>query len=617
MLQRSLKSAKPPKNVISLDTEADSEGNTYCYCVAGHYQGREIKQVFKSRAACVRYLFHRKWYNTVLTGLNLAFDLNTLYGPRVSFNWDCIYNMGRLITASPSKKECQKRGFTKRRQYLEIIDLGNFAQNTSLAKLAKDFKIEGYIDKHILGKDGDEKEMIIACLSHCMTAVLVFEEIQKRIYDLGGDVKLTSSSTSLDLFTKKYLKKEHQIYDFRERGDSKEVQEEKKVKVQEMKAVQRETYVGGRTEAFKHGRLENCGYIDINSSYPGQMQSKDFPDINSYRRYTTIATKKFLLSLLKKEEGCALIRVRTPKMNIPFLHSRSETRKLIFPVGELQGWYTFPEIRYALELGYKLLEVIEIQSYRRLKESPFKDYIDDLMKFKLECKPVAKLLMNGLSGKFGQRLPEKDAWSMVHDEDNIVVDNKKYFELEGTYWKYEKPEEEEEIENKDFAYPLWVAYITAWGRIQEHKAIMAIGPENVYYMDTDSIIGDFDAIKKAIDTGKIEFHPSNLGTYAWEKVDEEGNPARITVEIRGEKYYRWHLPRQPWNYVIRGVPKYACATHWKYHGCTFKRPRKLRGALRSGEKVNKFINVTHKDLKVEPKRVWEGDNSEPIEIHLF
>jgi len=598
-----------PYNCISLDSEADSQGVTYVWCVAGYYRGKEIRRVFHGRAEVVKYLFHRKWYRTILTGVNLAYDLNTLYAERLGFTWDTIVNMGKLITASPPKNEMVKRHFRDSSEYLKIMDLGNFVLNTSLKGMADMLGIDGHIDKHILGVDGDEKELTEACMSHAMTGVKVYQALEQQIHGLGGSVKLTGPSTALDLYRRKYLKPEFEIWDQWAKGEDTETREAREKKIHYMKDIGKLTYVGGRTEAFRLGLFNHCDYLDINSSYSYQMSIRDYPDMNTYKRYTKGLSADFLASLMAIEEGQAYVEIKAPKkMLIPFLHTVLNG-KLIFPLGTLRGWYTYPEIRYALELGYKIVDVVEIASFRRIP-SPFTGYVNELVRLKVQprYKQAAKLMLNGLSGKFGQREPDDSAWSLVEYSEDIKIDNKRYFSIQGQIWEFTPPESHE-IAYKDHAYPLLIAYVTAWGRIQEHKTIMAIGPEHVHYMDTDSIIGDRAAVQKAISEGKIWVDKKALGAYDLEHED-------ITVQIRGPKYYRYHERGKQWVYHIKGVPSRVAPDHWLHSRCAYYRPRKIKTALRTGTRVNEFIRVYHEDRSTPDKRVFiaRGRESNPLKV---
>lgn len=612
-----------PYNIMSLDSEADEHGETYVWCVYGLVKGKEIKRTFEDRTKVVKYLFKQRHDHTILTGVNIAFDLNTLLG-KDGFNWNCIYNMGRLITASPNKKDMNKLFHNRPDMHLKIMDLGNFILNTSLKGMADMFNITCHIDKHILEREGKE-EMYKACMSHAKTGVLVMQELQKQILKLGGNIKVTGAASAMDLFRRKYLKPEFQIWDFKydsspylREWDKGNLDQARADKTEYMKNIGRLAYVGGRCENFKLGLFNDCDYLDINSSYPFQMKTRTYPNMNTYRRRS--GDQEILMKYIEEYEGEANISIKAPKLNIPFLHCKDEEDKLIFPLGTFGGWYTFPEIKKAVSLGYKITEVKEIAIFDRM-ESPFIEYVNDLMKLKKQpdTKQAAKLMMNGLSGKFGQLTPNTDKWEIVENTQDIEVDYKSFFDLNGLIWFYNAGLiEEKESEFRETAYPLIVAYITAWGRIQEYEAIEAIGFDKVYYMDTDSIIGDHEAIQAAIKAGKIKIDEKELGAY---KLEHEG----ATVQIKGLKYYRIHdqkgyLDKEHslnWTYHIKGVPSRCAAEHWQHGKSAYYRPRKIKTALRENKKVNEFIRVFHGDkVKRDNKRIFTGKNSIPKTVNL-
>ena len=611
-------------NVLSLDSEADDKANTYVWCVYGLYNGKEIKRTFWDRKGAVSFLFKRRWDNTILTGVNIGFDLNTLKY-KGGYNWNEIYNMGRIITASPKEPDFSKIFQGRRSRALKVIDLSNWILNTSLQAMAEKFHITCHIDKHFLGKDGDINQMAEACMSHAKTGVLVFKELEKMIHRMGGHIQLTGSATALDLFRRKYLKPEFFIYDFdnnfpdtfkdwmKEGGN---IEDARKAKLEYMKEIGKLAYVGGRCENFNIGLYNDVDYLDINSSYPYQMRVRTFPDMNTYVKRTGDLTA--LQAYIKDYEGEAYIKVKAPrKLRIPFLHYKREDGKLIFPNGEFSGWYTFPEIKKAIEIGYKILDIYEIAVFERI-ESPFIDYIEAMMEYKKkpETKEAAKLLMNGLSGKMGQLQPEPDNWHLIDEAGSYEIDNKTYFEFEGQIWKYEREEVELETKFVRTAYPLLVAYITAWGRIQEFETIQAIGEDKVYYMDTDSIIADHEAVQAAIKRGQIKIDEKELGAY---KLEHEG----ATVEIRGLKYYRIHDNKPyyhkdfslQWTYHIKGVPKKLMPFYWIHRRCAFYRPVKMKTALRTGQKVNLFIRQYHEDkVKTDNKRQFVKRDSKPFTV---
>lgn len=94
-------------------------------------------------------------------------------------------------------------------------------------------------------------------------------------------------------------------------------------------------------------------------------------------------------------------------LNKPFLPFRKKDETLIFPTGEFIGVYYSEELKYARDLGYK---VIPISGYLFEKmESPFRDFLSSLYDSRLEAKKdgnlamsfVYKIVMNSLYGRFG------------------------------------------------------------------------------------------------------------------------------------------------------------------------------------------------------------------------
>lgn len=613
-------------NIYSLDSE-DADGKTYVWCIYGlTAKGREIKRTFTNPKPVIDYLFRRVRRKTILTGLNLQYDLNTLRY-RGGYDWIELTPNGRFITASPQPKDFKTKNnpkalFTDRRDYIKMIDLGNFISG-SLKSMAEDFGLESeHIDKHILGKDGDLEEMKEACMSHAKTGVLVFKTLQDQLHKLGSHIKLTSSSTAMDLFRRKYLSKENQIYDFKNslperlkpwmKGDG-DAEEARKAKLEYVKQIGKAAYVGGRTENFILGVAEHQVYLDINSSYPAQMRYKDFPDMNTYEKRSCTDVES-LKAYMKDFEGEALIKVKAPKgLLIPFLHHKNEEGKLIFPLGIFSGWYTFPEIRKALSIGYEILEIYELAIFDKADEL-FNSYIDALMKLKVkkDTKKAAKLLMNGLSGKFGEGRYKPDKWRLATEEEIKSGDRNKLKIMEttsgevGQVFYYDDSVEEEYDNESDFtprSYPLIIAYVTAYGRIQLYECMESIGLEYVHYCDTDSVTADRDAVQKAIKEGKIFIDKDELG--AWDIEHED-----VTIEIRGLKYYRLKdTDSEVWEYRIKGVPSRYHAEYWENRGANITFAMKQRQALRQHKRVNEFVTRWREDkVKRNNKRQFEDED---------
>lgn len=603
-----------PRNTLSLDTE-DSDGVTYVWSVQGHYNGRPVNRVFKAdeRQKVVKFLFQRRWLRTDLVGVNLDYDLNTLKY-RGGFNWDCIYNMGKLISAFPRPVDDEK--YHLGGSGIRIIEMGNWVLNKSLKAMCDDFGISGHIDKHVLGRDGNKDEMIEACTSHALCGVLAWDFITAQIRQVDGRTKLTSSSAALDMFLKNHLKEEHQIYDFKgdypstlglkqRENDKDKIERARVSKLEHLKAISGLCYVGGRTEAYKTGLVTNVSAIDINSSYPFQMRNRVYPNMNTYKQlFPKLSEMEYLIH---RFEGCAHVQVTAPNILIPLLHYH-ENGKLIFPHGTFSGWYSFPLLRTALENGYKINAVYEAAVFEKQHDF-FKSYIDTMYSIKSDksTKHVGKLLLNGLSGKFGQKTPSDAYYTLYEGKENVEIDYSKYFLFGEDVYVYTPPVNDMQVEFSHTAYPLISAYVLDYARIYLWETMKIIGFDSCYYCDTDSIHADSDAIQSAVEAQKIAIHDTELG--AWSYDYERG-----VVEIRGLKYYRYHAPGEPWTYKMKGVRASEQASYWLNKAIWSTRVRKIKTAMRTGKRVNEFFSYYRRDRAPSSKRLFTNHSSQPYEI---
>jgi hypothetical protein len=178
--------------------------------------------------------------------------------------------------------------------------------------------------------------------------------------------------------------------------------------------VVRKSYSGGRCEVFK--RIgSNLNSYDVNSLYPSVMALHKFP-INPSPVLKDIPVKDFL-KYYRGRPYIVTARVSAPKdLIVPILPLKMNVPgerdvKLLYPVGgensdELEWTWCSPEFEKALRNGYKLLEVKELILYGA-EVDLFSGYVYKLYDIKQHAtgarRQVAKLLMNSLYGKFGQR----------------------------------------------------------------------------------------------------------------------------------------------------------------------------------------------------------------------
>jgi hypothetical protein len=254
--------------------------------------------------------------------------------------------------------------------------------------------------------------------------------------------------------------------------------------------VGRRSYLGGRTEAFHIGVVPEKVYcLDINSMYPYIMKNKAVP----YRLATT-RTKLELHQLSQLLEQYAVVADVQLEVNEPCIPIKHDNRTT-WPIGTFQAALTTPELIYALERGM-ITKVDYAAVYHQ--DVIFSDYVDFFYGQRLEARKrkdkategITKLFLNSLYGKFGQTGqrwnmvgPAEDmsvAHFQVYDADSQVLT--KYRQFSGVVEEFEKLPESSE------SFPAIASHITAYARMYLYYLMRIAGLENIYYLDTDSLM---------------------------------------------------------------------------------------------------------------------------------
>ena len=305
----------------------------------------------------------------------------------------------------------------------------------------------------------------------------------------------------------------------------------------------RDSYFGGRTEVFKLKAVstedKKIKYIDVCSLYPTVIDK--YPVGHPWKVYSPKSYNPQWFGLIKCE-------VLAPKdlyaPVLPVKVKMDKAEKLVFALCRLcaerkqakcthsksqrvfTGTWTTAEIRVALEKGYTIQKIHEVWHFKASTDI-FKGYISDFMKLKLESSPhsyptneayvedvwkrqgikldldnikpnpvrrqLAKLAMNSLYGKFGQRN------NMAQNE--FVTDVCRFYELlldkrledvnlifisdemvQVTY-KYK-----DYYVKNDYNTNIFIAaFTTANARLRLYEKLGELG-KAVIYCDTDSIV---------------------------------------------------------------------------------------------------------------------------------
>lgn len=310
-------------------------------------------------------------------------------------------------------------------------------------------------------------------------------------YDLGCFAK-TLPSQAMNAYRHRFMPKPIHIHNF-----------------DEITAMEREAYHGGRTEAFFIGKAPKgkYHYVDVNSMYPAVMLDGLYP-YKVAGRYVKPA-RKWVIKNFDLYAWVGRVVVSTDK---PVFPSWSGGR-LVFATGEFETTLSTRELAYAFNNGL-VKELKEVVFYH--KGNIFRDYVDFFYQSRLRFREegnsafayMCKLMLNSLYGKFGQR---NEVFEEIgYDEtaqDGIVIEidaqtgqRRKYRIING------RVEVSKGLEEGFNSFPAIAAHITADARMKLYGYIEQAGWENVYYCDTDSLfVNDvgFANLSKSIMVGRL------------------------------------------------------------------------------------------------------------------
>lgn len=282
----------------------------------------------------------------------------------------------------------------------------------------------------------------------------------------------------------------------------------------------RVAYRGGNNTAFQKGVFENATMIDVNSLYPYIMATMRFPDLKR-EEYIEEPTEEML-----KDIGFTRARVkitgRGGMLPIRYMGRMMMPEKKGLSMESI--WSNW-ELRKAIKNGCEIEKMRTMISYPDLDVNPFTEYIGKLYRMKGEegKKETAKILMNALSGKFGQRRVKRKL-EFIHRRD-VLAYARDGWNISGDMGEYYAISKQTEGYDSYFVNPAIIATITAGARVFLWEEMKKIKEKDLLYCDTDSIIArDFERYEKRFEMGE------ELGQWRKEFENER-------IEIKGEKKY--------------------------------------------------------------------------------
>lgn len=309
-------------------------------------------------------------------------------------------------------------------------------------------------------------------------------------------------------------------------------------------ALERLSYMGGRCEAFRIGKIRGNAFItlDINAMYPFVMKTYSYPT----QLVEFVENPSFDKINRCLERFCVIAKVELMTPEPAFAYENN--KKTIFPTGNFDACLCSNSLGYALEKGY-VRKIYEASIYRR--DDLFTDYVDYFhhlrKKYKDEKNDIMALLCkymhNALYGKWGQKftLEEREDKQGIHDYyREEILDLRTHRPVIKTWLMNQVIVKYGETEGRNAMVAI-VSHITDNARMLLWSIIKDVGLERVLYCDTDSIKirkNDLMYVKWKID-------PSELGALKLEDETKE-------LFIGGAKYYITEKTRK-----IKGIPRNA------------------------------------------------------------
>ena len=270
--------------------------------------------------------------------------------------------------------------------------------------------------------------------------------------------------------------------------------------------------------------------MDVCSLYPTVNALDDYAV--GYKKYVNITSEDILND---KFIGVVKCDIKPPKdLHIPVLPDNSDG-KLLFHLNDMyEKTWASPELKLALQKGYEITKIHSAVAYKRYN-GLMKEYVGNFIKMKIEnsgaknqqecdkvnayhnrlgfnfeIKPentidnpglrqVAKICLNSLWGKFGQRCG-MDEYEFVFDYNVLIrkfINNNKITDATWNIISEDCVElrYKENIDTfieSDYISELTAVFTTANARVRLYLMLDWLHPSQVCYCDTDSVIFIYD-----------------------------------------------------------------------------------------------------------------------------
>lgn len=548
-----------PKYILSLDTETwvdkerDVDGNvvqrlrlfSMCYSERnGHkwrapqwFEGTTYEEAWKALDYIGKLVGEhaRLW----VVGHNLAFDWRVLgldfYVTRPGWDAPKMYNTQRPFIVKVQKQEGPM---------YEFISSTNLYM-ASLEALGKEFGLEKMGKDLNMNKLDEYPHEVVA--QYCHRDVEVLDLIMRKHCELVRDGNMGTFNPTTPGQAYNFWKHRFMPIDTMSVYDS-----------PGLINIEKEAYRGGRCEVFHLGKFKDCTQVDVHSMYPWVMKKVPYP-IKSVSASPLYESMESMLEHYNNGHYViaeCLLELKRPVIGV----KRNDMLK--FPVHRIRTVIDSPEIEYLLthpDAGY-IKDIIRFTVYEE-GDVGFEKFIDHWFGIKKQYKDGdyqyrnAKLMMNSLQGKMGQRYFGEMTEVRASEADMIRsqmddVDQDALNDSEGgTYFRagdkiLKRPGRTEKLSRE--AMPRIPGKICSMARMRLQELMDIAGPRHYYNCDTDSLIVDAHGLENLERAGELGSELGKLGIvdrqYEDGRKDENGKKmyyplTGVCGEIFGNKDY--------------------------------------------------------------------------------
>ena len=300
----------------------------------------------------------------------------------------------------------------------------------------------------------------------------------------------------------------------------------------------REALFGGRTEGFKSyfkcNKHQKIYYYDVVSLYP-TVNAMDAYAIG-FKKPVNVSDKEALLDRIRSGEFFGIVKVDvTPPRDLytPVLPDNSNSKLLFHLNQHVSKTYASVELKKALEKGYVVDKIYAAYEYEKMN-GLMKKYVGNFLKMKVEnsgvknqeecdkineshkelgfdfeIKPentrvnpglrqVAKICLNSLWGKFGQRSTLNN-YDFYYDFNKLLlkmndstIQNKKWHIVNKNCVELRYENDMDIAVEADYISEITAVFTTANARMRLYDMLDWLHPSQICYCDTDSVMFVYD-----------------------------------------------------------------------------------------------------------------------------